>query len=150
MECICKKQSQNVYSAVVKVDDSNNKELQKDEKLIPGKWLTSKGHEDLIAELSQAGDNENAQTFEYFSQLKQRQYNELYSTLDLCIDQVTEELAYDRHTEHWIDEIDKAVIDIDFENNCQKCHKIIDILNKCVLVQMLKNNHQSNFKRSAL
>lgn len=104
--------------AVVKVDTNAN--LQKKE-LIPGKWLTSEGNADLISEICAENNEECSESKDYFSDLKDTHYKELYRTIDLIIDQVSEEQIQDSDSGKMYDFIDKAVESLELEKKYQKC-----------------------------
>ena len=112
--------------AVVKV--TNNKDIQKNENLKPGNWLTTNEHQNIISDMCETEPNTPSSSF--INDIKQAHYKELYHVLDLAIEQVSEELNCDGNSNQWIDDIDKDIERLEFEKQFKKCPRCNYLLEK--------------------
>lgn len=109
-----------VITNVAAIKVTENKNLQQNESLTPGKWITSEGKENIIESMCQSGDSQDTST-DFYSDIKQNHYNELYHVLDLAIQQVSEEVIFDEENNLWKDHVDKTIVELEIEQKYKKC-----------------------------
>ncbi|CAC5361841.1 unnamed protein product [Mytilus coruscus] len=76
-----------VITNVVAIEVTENKNLQQNESLTPGKWITSEEKESIIESMCQSDDRQDTNT-DFYLDVKQKHYNELHHALDLALQQV--------------------------------------------------------------
>ena len=116
-----------VITNVAVVQAETNENIQKIEELMPGKWLTTKENSELISDMC-ADDRSEISTNNQFTEWKDAHYKELYRTLDIVIQQLTEEQI--DQTGKYSDHIDQTIERRDNEKKYKKCPNCNVVLEK--------------------